>query len=190
MPPVPSIPHTHEWLGFTVVLTLLLLITSKPASADDVAALRTVIAEQTEQITAQRADLAKLRRDLAYEQAYTGLLTNRINATQCDLYGTPCLPGETRWPVRITPRSSRSHARQPLHPDFAALARCESTNNPRAVSPSGAYRGLYQFDLRTWRAVGGHGDPIDASRAEQTKRARLLYADRGRKPWPVCGRYL
>ena len=76
--------------------------------------------------------------------------------------------------------------------DWHALAMCESTDNPRAVSPSGRSRGLYQFDLTTWRSrsVGGHGDPINASRAEQTLRAQRLYADRGRAPWPVCGRYL
>jgi uncharacterized protein YabE (DUF348 family) len=75
-------------------------------------------------------------------------------------------------------------------PDFAALAKCESGGNPRAVSPTGKYRGLYQFDLRTWHGVGGVGDPIDASPAEQTKRARILYDDRGRSPWPYCGRFL
>lgn len=75
-------------------------------------------------------------------------------------------------------------------PDFAALAKCESGGNPRAVNPTGKYRGLYQFDLRTWHGVGGVGDPIDASPAEQTKRARILYNDRGRSPWPYCGRFL
>lgn len=75
-------------------------------------------------------------------------------------------------------------------PDFAALAKCESGGNPRAVSPTGKYRGLYQFDLRTWHGVGGVGDPIDATPQEQTKRARILYNDRGRTPWPYCGRYL
>lgn len=74
--------------------------------------------------------------------------------------------------------------------NWTALARCESGGNPRAVSKSGKYRGLYQFDLRTWRSVGGVGDPIDASRAEQTRRAQLLYNARGRAPWPYCGRFL
>lgn len=92
----------------------------------------------------------------------------------------------TRHPGPVsTGTSNRSHG-----PDFAALAQCESSGNPRAVSPSGKYRGLYQFDLPTWRSVGGTGDPAQATPAEQTKRARLLYADRGRAPWPVCGRHL
>lgn len=74
--------------------------------------------------------------------------------------------------------------------NWAALAECESSGNPRAVSRTGKYRGLYQFDLRTWRSVGGSGDPARASRAEQTLRAQLLYAERGRQPWPYCGRFL
>lgn len=74
--------------------------------------------------------------------------------------------------------------------NWAALARCESGGNPRAVSSSGTYRGLYQFSFSTWRGVGGSGDPIDASAGEQTYRAKLLYQRSGRGQWPVCGRYL
>jgi uncharacterized protein YabE (DUF348 family) len=74
--------------------------------------------------------------------------------------------------------------------NWAALARCESNNNPRSVSAGGTYRGLYQFSLSAWRGVGGSGDPIDASPAEQTHRAQLLYRSSGRGVWPTCGRLL
>jgi uncharacterized protein YabE (DUF348 family) len=74
--------------------------------------------------------------------------------------------------------------------NWGALARCESGGNPRAVSPNGRYRGLYQFALSTWHGVGGSGDPIDASSSEQTYRAKLLYKRSGRGAWPTCGRYL
>jgi uncharacterized protein YabE (DUF348 family) len=74
--------------------------------------------------------------------------------------------------------------------NWPALARCESGGNPRAVSPGGTYRGLYQFSLSTWRGVGGSGDPIDASSSEQTYRAKLLYKRSGRSAWPHCGQYL
>ena len=70
------------------------------------------------------------------------------------------------------------------------LRQCEASGNYRAVSPSGTYRGAYQFDQRTWETVGGTGDPIDATPAEQDLRARILYERRGRQPWPVCGRFL
>lgn len=74
--------------------------------------------------------------------------------------------------------------------NWAALAQCESGGNPRAVNPSGAYRGLYQFSITTWRGVGGQGDPIDASSGEQTYRAKLLYQRSGAGQWPECGRRL
>jgi uncharacterized protein YabE (DUF348 family) len=73
--------------------------------------------------------------------------------------------------------------------NWGALANCESGGNPRAVNPAGYY-GLYQFDLGTWRSVGGSGLPTAASAGEQTYRAKLLYKQRGRSPWPTCGRLL
>jgi murein DD-endopeptidase MepM/ murein hydrolase activator NlpD len=72
---------------------------------------------------------------------------------------------------------------------WAKVANCEASGNPRAVNPAGYY-GLFQFDLQTWRSVGGTGNPINASAAEQLMRAKKLYAQRGSAPWPVCGRYL
>jgi len=70
------------------------------------------------------------------------------------------------------------------------LRLCESTHDYQAISPSGLYRGAYQFDLPTWKTVGGTGDPALASPEEQDARARELYARRGPEPWPVCGRFL
>jgi uncharacterized protein YabE (DUF348 family) len=74
--------------------------------------------------------------------------------------------------------------------NWPALARCESGGNPRAVSPGGTYRGLYQFSMSTWRSVGGAGDPINASPDEQTYRAKVLYNRSGAGQWPHCGRHL
>lgn len=71
--------------------------------------------------------------------------------------------------------------------NWAALARCESSGNPRAIGGGGIYFGLYQFNLSTWHGVGGRGNPIDASPSEQTYRAKILYRDRGSQPWPACG---
>jgi uncharacterized protein YabE (DUF348 family) len=72
--------------------------------------------------------------------------------------------------------------------NWAALAKCESGGNPRAVNPAGYY-GLYQFSLSTWHSVGGSGNPIDASPAEQLKRAKILYARGGAGQWG-CGSHL
>jgi uncharacterized protein YabE (DUF348 family) len=71
--------------------------------------------------------------------------------------------------------------------NWAALARCESGGNPRAIGGGGKYFGLYQFTLGAWASVGGSGNPIDASAAEQTYRAQLLYMARGAAPWGTCG---
>ncbi|GAA4367829.1 hypothetical protein GCM10023146_12730 [Nocardioides caricicola] len=99
---------------------------------------------------------------------------------------------------RVVDRQIRKHwERRPLprvvlvgsRLNWAALANCESGGNPRAVNPAGYY-GLYQFDLGTWRSVGGSGMPHHASAGEQTHRAQILYSQRGRSPWPNCGRYL
>jgi hypothetical protein len=72
--------------------------------------------------------------------------------------------------------------------NWAALAKCESGGNPRAVNPAGYY-GLYQFSLSTWRSVGGSGNPIDASPGEQLLRAKILYKKAGAGQWG-CGRHL
>jgi hypothetical protein len=74
-----------------------------------------------------------------------------------------------------------------IPPHLAAIAACESGGNPRAIGGGGLYRGLFQFDQRTWNAVGGSGDPAAASVAEQVKRAEILYAQAGPGQWPVCG---
>jgi hypothetical protein len=74
-----------------------------------------------------------------------------------------------------------------MPPYLAAIAACESGGNPRAIGGGGLYRGLFQFDVRTWNSVGGQGDPAAASVAEQVKRAEILYAQSGAGQWPVCG---
>lgn len=68
------------------------------------------------------------------------------------------------------------------------IALCESGGNPGAVSPSGLYRGKYQFDPQTWASLGGQGDPAAAPEAEQDRIAGILYGQRGAAPWPICGR--
>jgi hypothetical protein len=102
--------------------------------------------------------------------------------------------GHTRWTddrlrhkTKALHKQARLANRRPTGV-FAAIAECESHTNPRAVSASGTFRGMYQFSISTWRAVGGKGDPIDATIGEQTKRAKILYARQGSSPWPVCGR--
>jgi hypothetical protein len=72
-------------------------------------------------------------------------------------------------------------------PRLRAIAACDSGGNPKAVGGGGRYRGKYQFDRSTWRAIGGADDPAKASEAEQDRRAAALYARSGPSSWPACG---
>ena len=69
---------------------------------------------------------------------------------------------------------------------LAKIAQCESGGNIAAVSPSGQYRGKYQFSQATWEALGGTGDPAEAEESVQDAIAAKLYAERGAAPWPSC----
>ena len=65
------------------------------------------------------------------------------------------------------------------------IAKCESTGRWNINTGNGYYGGL-QFDLPTWRSVGGTdfaAYPHQASRAEQITVANRLYAKRGLQPW-------
>ena len=66
------------------------------------------------------------------------------------------------------------------------IAECESGGDPTVVSRSGRYRGKYQFDRATWRGLGGHGDPAEASESLQDRLAVKLYHRRGTAPWGRC----
>jgi len=90
------------------------------------------------------------------------------------------------------PAPSRSAERSPVDAlptpeQLEALAWCESRGVVDVVDATGTYFGLYQFDLSTWQSVGGSGNPADATAEEQTRRALLLYDERGWQPWPQCG---
>ena len=73
-----------------------------------------------------------------------------------------------------------------LPPALVKIAKCESGGNPRAISRDGKYRGKFQFDLATWRGLGGKGDPARASEAVQDRLALKLYRQRGTAPWANC----
>ena len=64
---------------------------------------------------------------------------------------------------------------------------CESSNN-YSINTGNGYYGAYQFDLATWRSVGGSGYPNQASPAEQDARALILYRERGWQPW-TCAQH-
>lgn len=74
------------------------------------------------------------------------------------------------------------------------LAKCESSGRPDAVSGTRKqFQGAFQIEYpRTWVAHGGHSGtpPKKATLKEQFHVALHIYADRGAKPWPYCGKFL
>ena len=84
-------------------------------------------------------------------------------------------------------RRGARHRLPQASPVLEAIAACESGGDPTTDTGNGFY-GKYQFTLETWAAVGGSGNPAQASEAEQDRRAAILYAQAGASPWPVCGR--
>jgi resuscitation-promoting factor RpfA len=79
-------------------------------------------------------------------------------------------------------RHTSTASADPSARDWYRLRVCESGNNYQINTGNNHY-GAYQFDLPTWRSVGGHGLPNDASPAEQDARALILYRMRGWEPW-------
>lgn len=122
-----------------------------------------------------------------YQRSHGLKVTGKVNRLTWRSFRVTYARAKAR--KRSTRSTRSSMPRSVTSLNWRALAMCESSNNPRVVSPAG-YMGLYQFDLPTWRSVGGKGYPHQASRREQTYRAQKLYRARGSQPWPVCGRRL
>jgi hypothetical protein len=150
--------------------------------------------------SASAARIASHRRAVAHNLRLARLLAQRSGRPLPDRYARAArlrpTPALQRSNVRLRTRLDRLRAARVagrralagLRGLLASIARCESHGNPRAIGGGGRYRGAYQFDLSTWRSVGGRGDPARASLAEQTRRAALLYRRVGRSAWPICGR--
>jgi resuscitation-promoting factor RpfB len=76
-----------------------------------------------------------------------------------------------------------------LPSDYRKIAVCESSLDPTAVNRTGKYRGLFQFDNRSWKWVGGSGDPSRASVREQLNRAQELVKRQGfARAFPQCSK--
>jgi hypothetical protein len=68
---------------------------------------------------------------------------------------------------------------------WESVAQCESGGNWSINTGNGYYGGL-QFNLDSWRWVGGSGYPHEASKAEQIRRAEILHSRQGWNAWPAC----
>lgn len=158
-------------------------ILRRPDPAAYVGTVR-VVAEGTLGVLQRMSDVTTTDGQVTGKQ-FVGEVVAVAPQPRVELFGTRPIPPPPPRPPAPVHRVAATVGADGLN--WYALAQCESGNNPRAVSASGTYRGLYQFSLGTWHSVGGAGDPINASRDEQTYRAKLLYQRAGRSPWPVCG---
>lgn len=87
-------------------------------------------------------------------------------------------------------RARRKHRKwmvvKPYNAKLNRMAQCESSGNWHINDGNGFYGGL-QFDMQTWRSVGGTKMPHQHPPLEQKFRAVKLIRQRGYSPWPVCG---
>jgi hypothetical protein len=106
-----------------------------------------------------------------------------------DLNGKPIAPRKDRKLIRKYWGPAQEWAQRAK---TRAVIFCESSNDPRKVSRTGKYRGLYQMDTNFWRSYGGRAiaaRPDLASRAAQNYVAYRGYVSHERRigngwaPW-------
>lgn len=73
--------------------------------------------------------------------------------------------------------------------DWDRLAQCESGGDWNINTGNGYYGGL-QFSQQSWEAVGGSGNPAQASKSEQIQRGEQLRQIQGWGAWPSCSAQL
>lgn len=98
---------------------------------------------------------------------------------------TPPPPPAPACPANSSPDCQYTYS-QPIA-KWERLAQCESGGN-WAINTGNGYYGGIQFNVNSWRAVGGAGYPNQASKWEQIHRGELLLARQGWGAWPACTR--
>lgn len=93
-------------------------------------------------------------------------------------------PTPTPPPPPVKPVERTTAPQKPAGGVLACIRSYEQGAAGYRTNTGNGYFGAYQFDLPTWRSVGGTGYPHKASVAEQDKRASILLSQRGLQPWP------
>jgi peptidoglycan hydrolase-like protein with peptidoglycan-binding domain len=177
-------------------LALLLALAAVMAAAP-VASADTVRASASAEVIVKRGDRGSAVRQI---QSRLGIPADGVFGPQTEravrrfqrakgLVVDGVVGPQTRRALRLgtfSPSSVRRSSGGSVRSILRAIAECESGGNPRAVSPSGLYRGKYQFSRATWKRLGGKGDPADAPEWMQDRLARKLYRQSGNAPWPNC----
>lgn len=116
-----------------------------------------------------------------------------LTLTAAALLAGGCTPAQ----VGLFRAVTAEHADVLSDDQLYALRRCESGDDYSVVSARGTFHGAYQFTVRTWDDLAARTypwlegrDPASVEPWWQDAMARALYAERGREPWPVCGRRL
>jgi hypothetical protein len=132
------------------------------------------------------------RGDVAQASAQEADAERAVTVARSAPKSTPKAKAVRARPSSVQPEADPVIAAPPIDgaDGWAVLRNCESGGDYSTVSGSGRYRGAYQFNQSTWESVGGVGDPALASPTEQDRRAEMLFASRGPKAWPHCGRFL
>jgi uncharacterized protein YabE (DUF348 family) len=175
-------------------------LTSVPVDGETISIMRITGTTEVRQVSIPYT-VTKQSDPTSYVGATT-VVTSGVNGVAQVTYSLQIINGVKQTPKEV----SRTVTKQPVTEvekvgtkalpsnvaslNWAALAQCESGGNPKSVDASGTYYGLYQFSISTWDSLGGTGLPSNASSAEQTTRAELLYQRSGAGQWPVCGHNL
>lgn len=102
-------------------------------------------------------------------------------------------------PPTTAPPPTTTTALPSIYERLATIRHCESRGDYTALSPTGRFRGGYQFARSTWDAVAAHAgraelvgvDPAMARPRDQDALAAHLLdrlPDGGPAHWPECGR--
>jgi hypothetical protein len=184
---LPSTATRFATVGALAAATSVALAFSATAETDDeidddtTVRTVTVSADDVVAVALERAELA---------DALTEALEARTELTATAPPPPPPPPEPEPEPE---PSRSRSRARAASGPVSNAtwdrVAQCESGGNWSINTGNGYYGGL-QFNIDSWRWVGGSGYPHEASKAEQIHRANLLWERQGWNAWPSCSRQL
>ena len=187
----------------TIILSLLVL-SGAPAAAQT-EPVEAVDVEDFEDRAEKWAEARRRAREEALRKAEELANANRSTTSTTTTTTTTTTSTTTTTTTTTEPPTTTTEAGAVEHPipagtteaQWHALRQCESTQNYRAVSRSGRYRGAYQFSIRTWDWVAGMHypdlvgvDPIDASPSDQDKMAYKLYEINGWDPWPTCKKRL
>jgi len=172
-------------LQATLLVLLLLPPGSPVAAADGPTTLQAPAVSRTDYLERRAERAERPNRSSDRHHFHTDPLQGAIKFHQHVTNYTPPAPK----PTSPAPSSSPAPAPSSSGLNWSALRQCESGGNYQ-INTGNGYYGAYQFDLGTWRGVGGSGYPHQASPAEQDLRAQRLYSMRGSAPWPRCGALL